>query len=152
MKKLLLAMFLFLGTLSVWAQQPQRQKKFDPKQFEADMEQYIVTEAGLTLGEAALFFPLFKEMMGKQRVLFGKMQTFRHIDMTDEEMCRKAIREMDECDIEIKELQKTYHLKFCNVLPASKVLRVIKAEEEFHRQQFKRMAGPPRDDKKHRRK
>ena len=43
-------------------------------------------------------------------------------------------------DIEIKRLQQAYHEKFLHILPASKVYRIIKAEDKFHRQQF-RMDG-----------
>ncbi len=148
MKKILLFCLLFIGTLNIVAQQ-QHKHKFDPKQFEADMEQYIVTEAALTPNEASAFFPLYKEMMGKQRTLFSKMHAYRHVDMTDEAACRKAIREMDEADVAIKELQQQYHQKFCKVLSPSKVLRVIKAEEKFHRQQFKRMTRPHKSEGKH---
>ena len=40
----------------------------------------------------------------------------------------------------MKKIQQEYHLKFCKVLSPGKVLAVIKAEEKFHRQAFKRMA------------
>ena len=40
-------------------------------------------------------------------------------------------------------IQQEYHLKFMNVLPANKVLRVIKAECRFHRQALKRAVGCP---------
>jgi len=43
-------------------------------QFEADLEQFVTTEAGLSPQEAAVFFPVYKEMQQKQRVLFGKMR------------------------------------------------------------------------------
>ncbi len=89
MKRIILVFVLVLGTLASFAQQPQRGKGgFDPKRFEADMEQFIVTEAGLTPGESAAFFPVFKEMMQKQRLLFSKMQKYRHVDMSDDEACR----------------------------------------------------------------
>ena len=47
---------------------------------------------------------------------------------------------MDKNDIEIKQLQQVYHAKFLTFLPAGKVMRVIKAENKFHRMAFKRMA------------
>ena len=40
----------------------------------------------------------------------------------------------------MKKLQQDYHNKFMKVLPASKVFRIIQAEENFHRQMFKRAA------------
>ena len=114
--------------------------KFDPRQFEADLEQFVTTEAGLSPQEAAVFFPVYKEMQQKQRVLFGKMRQYRHTDTRDDKACLEAIRACDEIDLQIKKLQQQYHARFCKVLPAGTVLRIIKAEEKFHRQAFRRMA------------
>lgn len=118
----------------------QGQRKFDPKRFDMEMQQFITVEAGLTPVEASRFFSLFREMQGEQRMLFEKMQAYRHIDTTDDKACLDAIKKMDDIDIEIKELQRSYHLKLCKVLPPGKVLRAIKADEKFHRRAFRRMA------------
>lgn len=119
--------------------------KFDPKRFEVEMQQFITQKAGLTPKEAALFFPLFNEMQCKQRVLFDKMRTYNFVDTSNDKACLKAIKEMDEIDVQLKEIQKEYHLKLCKVLSPSKVYKAIKADEEFHRQAFKRMMNrPPR--------
>ena len=57
MKKIVITLLLMVLTLSVSAQQQQR-PQFDPAKFDADLEQYITTEAALTPQEAAQFFPL----------------------------------------------------------------------------------------------
>lgn len=116
---------------------------FDPKRFEADLEQYITINAGLTPTEAARFFPVYREMMRRQRILFDEMRRFHFVDTHDEKACAKAIRRQDELDIEIKQLQQAYHGKFMYILPARKVLSIIKAEEKFHRQMFKKMRPKP---------
>ena len=121
------------------AQRPQKRPPFDPKRFEADLEQFITTHAVLTPAEAAKFFPVYRQMMKKQRMLFDEMRRFHHVNPKDNDACADAIRRQDELDIEIKQLQQEYHARFMIVLPASKVLSVIKAEEQFHRQMFKRM-------------
>jgi len=69
-----------------------------------------------------------------------KMRTYHHVDPKDDRASLQAIRAKDELDVQIKKLQQQYHLKFCKVLPAGTVLRIIKAEEKFHRQAFKRVA------------
>ena len=120
--------------------QAQERKKFSPEQFEAELQQFITTEAGLSVQEAARFFPVYWEMQSKQRVLFQKMRNYHFVDARDNEACMEAIIESDKIDLEIKELQQEYHLKFCRVLPASKVLQVIRAEGKFHRQAFRRAA------------
>ena len=136
---LLLACMLCVSSL---AQRPKR-PTFDPKRFEAELEQYIVVNAGLTPVEAARFFPVYREMMKRQRMLFDEMRRFHFVDTRDNKACANAIRRQDELDIEMKQLQQAYHGKFMYILPAGKVMSVIKAEEKFHRQMFKKMRPRP---------
>lgn len=112
---------------------------FDPKRFEAELEQYITIHASLTPQEASKFFPVYRQMMKKQRALFDEMRRLRMINPKDNEACEEAIRKQDELDIQIKQLQQEYHGRFLMMLPANKVLSIIKAEEKFHRQIFKKM-------------
>lgn len=142
MKKYLLIFIMLIGIVSMGFAHPggpRGQRKFDPKRFEIEMRQYISSKAGLTPKEAADFFPVFDEMQQKQRMLFDKMRQYRFVNTNDNNASLEAIKGMDEIDLQIKELQRQYHLKFCQVLPAGKVLQVIKADEEFHRLCFKRM-------------
>lgn len=134
----ILCFLLFSMTFSVtmWGQHP---RKFNPQQFEKELHQYIASEAGLTPGESAAFFPLFDEMQHKQRLLFDKIRIYMHTNTSDNKASLKAIQAMDNNDLEIKKLQKEYHLKFCKVLPAGKVLQILKADEKFHRRAFKKM-------------
>lgn len=134
----ILCLFLFSMTFSL-SISGQRPRKFDPQQFEKQLHQYIATEAGLTPGEAAAFFPLFDEMQRKQRLLFDKMRIYMHTNTDDNRASLKAIQAMDNNDLEIKKLQKEYHQKFCKVLPAGKVLQILKADDKFHRKAFKKM-------------
>lgn len=134
----ILCLFLFSMTFSLTIS-GQRPRKFDPQQFEKQLHQYIATEAGLTPGEAAAFFPLFDEMQRKQRLLFDKMRIYMHTNTDDNRASLKAIQAMDNNDLEIKKLQKEYHQKFCKVLPAGKVLQILKADDKFHRKAFMRM-------------
>lgn len=134
----ILCLFLFSMTFSLTIS-GQRPRKFDPQQFEKQLHQYIATEAGLTPGEAAAFFPLFDEMQRKQRLLFDKMRVYMHTNTDDNRASLKAIQAMDNNDLEIKKLQKEYHQKFCKVLPAGKVLQILKADDKFHRKAFMRM-------------
>ena len=52
---------------------------------------------------------------------------------TDEKACRKAVEKRDELELEQKRICQSYHVKFFEVLPASKVYDVIRAENRFHR-------------------
>lgn len=147
MKRILLlfVVMLFAATQLV-AQAPERKRqKFDPKVFEMKMEQYVSTAAGFTPSEASKFFPLYREMHRKLRVCFKEMRMYRHVDTNDDEASYKAIKRLDEIDLEMKELQQRYHEKFLKVVPAGKVMKVIKAEERFHRQAFKQVLEGPKN-------
>lgn len=136
MKKLILFILLLvsaLGTINATAP-----KGFDPARFEADLEQFITTEACLSPTEASAFFPLYREMRKKQFAYFSEDRRCRHVDTSDDKACAEAINRHDENDIAMKKLQQAYHKKFMKVLPASKVYLIMRAEEKFHRRLFMR--------------
>ena len=147
MKRILLPLVVMLFTaIQLVAQVPDRgRSKFDPKAFETKMEQYVSTAAGFTPTEASKFFPLYREMHRKLRGCFDEMRMYRHVDTNDDEASYKAIKRLDEIDLEMKELQQRYHAKLLKVVPAGKVMKVIKAEERFHRQAFKQVLEGPKN-------
>lgn len=130
---------LFVFGLSAANAQHKRRPHFDPKRFEAELEQFITINACLTPRDAAKFFPVYRQMMKRQRMIFDEMRRLHHIDTRNNATCANAIRRQDELDVEIKLLQQDYHSRFMLILPAGKVMSIIKAEEKFHRQMFKRM-------------
>lgn len=132
-------MILMLCTFGVANGQHRKRPPFNPAKFEADLEQFITVNACLSPSQAASFFPVYRQMMKKQRALFEEMRRLRMINPKDNEACEEAIRKQDELDIQIKQLQQEYHGRFLMMLPANKVLSIIKAEEKFHRQIFKKM-------------
>lgn len=132
-------MILMLCTFGVANGQHRKHPPFNPAKFEADLEQFITVNACLSPSQAASFFPVYRQMMKKQRALFDEMRRLRMINPKDNEACEEAIRKQDEQDIQIKQLQQEYHGKFLMMLPANKVLSIIKAEEKFHRQIFRKM-------------
>ena len=132
-------MILMLCTFGVANGQHRKRPPFNPAKFEADLEQFITVNACLSPSQAASFFPVYRQMMKKQRALFDEMRRLRMTNPKDNEACEEAIRKQDELDIQIKQLQQEYHGRFLMMLPASKVLSIIKAEEKFHRQIFRKM-------------
>ena len=132
-------MILMLCTFGVANGQHRKRPPFNPAKFEADLEQFITVNACLSPSQAASFFPVYRQMMKKQRALFDEMRRLRMINPKDNEACEEAIRKQDELDIQIKQLQQEYHGKFLMMLPANKVLSIIKAEEKFHRKIFRKM-------------
>ncbi len=135
MKKLIFILLMTIASLSVTYAQG---RPFDPAKFQADLERFITVEACLTPSEAAAFFPVYREMLRKQRALYDNMREGRHIKPDTEEAAKKAIAEMDRIEIEIKQLQANYHSRFLTIIPARKLYNVIKAEGKFHRMAMKR--------------
>ncbi|MBO4812077.1 MAG: hypothetical protein J5552_11035 [Prevotella sp.] len=109
------------------------QQRFSPEKFDADMQDFITKEANLTPQEASKFFPVYKEMQEKQRVLFMRQSQVARTKPADEQGCLKAIKESDDIDLELKNIQKTYHKRFLDLLPASKVYDILQAEQRFYR-------------------
>jgi hypothetical protein len=120
----------------------QEQPRFSPERFDAEIQQFIVQEAHLTPQESAKFFPVYKEMQRKQRAIYDRMRQMGKVKPQDEAGCQKAIQEHDNIEVELKRIQQTYHNKFLDILPASKVYDVIKAEDHFHRRMLKRWSRP----------
>ena len=143
MKKIIVLIISLVMTLGTMAQEHKDQpRKFSPEKFQADLEQFITKEACLTPQEAAKFFPVYKEMLGKQRVVFDRQRQMGWVKPANEKDCEKAIRQRDEYDLELKRIQQTYHNKFLSILPASKLYDVIIAEDRFHRQMLRGWSHP----------
>ena len=145
MRKLLFSTVIMI--MVVLGASAEEQQKFSPEKFQADLEQYITTEAGLTNEEAAKFFPLYREMQQKQRVVYNKIHELFKLPH-DEASCKRAIQRRDQLEIELKRIAQTYHNKFLRVIPASKVIGTIVAEDKFHRRAFRKFGQRNRDSKK----
>ena len=135
MKKIVVSVVLML--MVILGANAEEQQKFSPEKFQADLEQFITTEAGLTNEEAAKFFPLYREMQQKQRVVYNKIHELFKLPH-DEASCKRAIQRRDQLEIELKQIAQTYHNKFLRVIPASKVIGTIVAEDKFHRRAFRK--------------
>lgn len=131
---LLMSVLAICGLCQILARDPQ---KFSPEKFQSDMEQYIAQEACLTAEEATQFFPLLREMHKKQRDVYDQMKKECSIKPVDAKECKKVVQKRDLYELELKNIQQTYHNKFFTVLSPSKVYDVIKAEDRFHRKAFK---------------
>ena len=146
MKKILISMMcLLLGVVA----QAQEVRKFSPEKFQAEMEQFITKEAGLTAEEAAKFFPLYREMLQKQRAIFEKVRKEGFTKPVDDATCRKLVERRDACELEQKKIQQTYHQKFFSVISPSKVFDVLIAEERFHRRAFRNWGQGNRQNREH---
>ena len=146
MKKILISMMLLLSGVMTQAQEA---RKFSPEKFQAEMEQFITKEAGLTTEEAAKFFPLFREMQQKQRAIFEKVRKEGFTKPVDDAACRKLVERRDANELEQKKIQQLYHQKFFSVISPSKVFDVLIAEERFHRRAFRNWGQGNRQNREH---
>ena len=139
MKRLSLLLLIFVLTLGAYAQGQVQQ--FDPAKFDAEQQQFITKAANLTEQEAARFFPLFREMQKKQRAIYERQRKLGFVKPADEKGCAQSIREHDQIDLELKQIQQTYHNKFLRVIPASKLYDVLQAEDRFFRMKLRAWGG-----------
>jgi len=132
MKRIYICLVAMLMVIGVDAQDKNPQQRFSPEKFDAALQEFITQEAHLTPQEAAAFFPIYNEMLQKQRVLFNRQRENAKNKPQGEEACRKAIEESDQIDVELKRIQQEYHKRFFEILPASKVYDILMAELRFH--------------------
>ena len=96
MKKSLLTLLIALATTTMVAQPSH---KFDPEQFQAELEQFITTEASLSPTESATFFPVYRELRKKQRNIFVLIKRYKHANPTDNKAAAEAIRKQDKLEV-----------------------------------------------------
>ena len=116
MKKILC--IILMAVMALAASAEQEEKKFDPQQFRRDQE-------------AAAFFPLFRELQGKQRALFAQQRKLERERPCSDKEAAKQIAEMDDVEMQMAKLRNLYHNKFCRAIPAMKVKQCLRAEERF---------------------
>lgn len=119
---------------------PNRSGQFSPTEYWNQQKAFFTERAGLTEDEANAFFPLYNELQQKKRELNRETRRIMRQEggtATSEEQSLKAIDAIAETNIKIAELEKEYLQKFKQVLPASKILKVQSAEEQFNSQILK---------------
>lgn len=137
MKRIITTVLLILMMSITIQAQDKQGARFSPEKFETDLQAFIIKEAGLTQQEAAAFTPLYKDMRKEQLKLFERMRKLSIDKPQDDKGCKDFIRERDAIEFEQKRVQQTYHKKFLQVLPASKVYDLIKAEDRFYRRMMR---------------
>ena len=120
---------------------PNRSGQFSPTEYWQQQKKFFTEKASLTEDEANAFFPLYNELQQKKREINREIR--RNMMLSEggaeltEEQSLKAIDAKAEANIRIAELEKEYLKKFKEVLPASKILKVQNAEEQFNSQILK---------------
>jgi hypothetical protein len=119
---------------------PNHSGQFSAAEYWKQQKAFFTEKAGLTEEESNAFFPLYNELQQKKRELSRETRRFMReaaAQGASEEQSLKAIEAQAEANIKIAELEKEYLKKFKEVLPASKILKVQNAEEQFNSQILK---------------
>lgn len=141
---------LFLLSIPTFAQQEMNEKK---EQIRTLKVGFITNELSLTTDEAAKFWPIYNAFDDKQFELrHQKMKAFkaRMDDETLDKMTEKEainlLAQMESTENELFQLRKKFISNLRSILPATKIIKLKKAEDDFNRkllQQY-RNKGPRR--------
>lgn len=97
---------------------------------------YITSELDLTPDEAAKFWPLYNDFEEKQREIRQEkiknyMDRSQSSDKLTEKEATTLINQMETAEDELHQLRKKFITNLKVVLPATKILKLKKAEDEF---------------------
>ncbi|MEC4005657.1 sensor of ECF-type sigma factor [Flavobacterium sp. SUN052] len=135
----LLTIALFFISITSFAQDGLVKERFKEKkeQIKALKVAFITSELDLTPDEAAKFWPLFNAFEDKQQeIRKQKMKAFMDrsdngVDKLTEKEATALLTQMENTEEELYQLKKKFVSSLKGVLPAKKILKLKKAEEEF---------------------
>jgi Spy/CpxP family protein refolding chaperone len=135
--KFITVILLFLS-ITTFAQGGKLREKFQQKkdQVKAMKIAFITSELNLTPDEAAKFWPLFNEFEEKQKAIRqDKIKNYIDRSQGSEKLTEKEalnlLTQMETAEEELHQLRKKFVANLKGVLPATKILKLKKAEEEF---------------------
>jgi Spy/CpxP family protein refolding chaperone len=131
---------LFITSLTSFAQDGPLRERFKQKkeQVKSLKVAFITNELDLTPDEAAKFWPLYNAFEDKQQeIRKQKMKAFmdrkddNSFDKLSEKEAATMLSQMESTEEELYQLKKKFIANLKGVLPATKILKLKKAEEEF---------------------
>lgn len=133
-----LFLLLFLVSSFSFAQPGKLRERMQQKkeQVKSMKIAYITSELNLTPDEAAKFWPLFNEFEEKQRdIRQDKIKNYIDRSQNSEKLSEKEastlLNQMETAEEELHQLRKKFVANLKTVLPATKILKLKKAEDEF---------------------
>jgi hypothetical protein len=123
--------------------QKQQPPRFSPQMFREHIHAYITQAAGMSVVEAARFFPLYDEMHQKQREINDKIGALvRNCEnrLNSDAQYARLISQIDQLKLQSQKIESLYHKKMLKAVSAKTVFKAMKAEKGFHRQMLKNMA------------
>lgn len=133
----IITLLIFFISASSFAQVTGKFKE-KKEQIKALKVSFITTELNLTPDEAAKFWPLYNAFEDKQHdIRKSKLKNFMDrneddsIDKLSEKEATSILTQLESTDEELYQLKKKFIVNLKNILPATKILKLKKAEEEF---------------------
>jgi hypothetical protein len=134
----LLSAILFLCVASTFAQGGRFKQKME--QVKSLKVAFITNELDLTSDEAAKFWPLYNAFEDKQRDLrkqkigaFIDRRDNNELDKMSEKDASAMLAQMEDNEEQMYQLRKKFVIGLKGVLPAVKIIKLKKAEEDFNR-------------------
>ena len=143
MKKTIVYLLMFMCSMTSWAQgAPQKgQPRFDPQKFQQMVEESLTKTAGLTPEEARAFFPPYNEMRAKQREMGKQINDLKKNVKDDPKAYAETIKKINQLKVDMAEIEQSFYQRILKVVPADKVFKIIKAEDDFYRHMVQRQRG-----------
>ncbi|MDR6760238.1 Spy/CpxP family protein refolding chaperone [Flavobacterium sp. 2755] len=140
--KNILALLLFLVTFSFYAQNDKTDEKRE--KIKAFKVSFLTTELELTPTEAEKFWPIYNAYDDKQFELrHDKMKTYLkkldddNINSISEKEATTLLSQIECTDKELYLLREKFMTNLKKVLPAKKILKLKKSEDDFNRKLLK---------------
>ena len=147
--KNILALLLFLVTFSFYAQSDKIDEKRE--KIKAFKVSFLTTELELTPTEAEKFWPIYNAYDDKQFELrHDKMKTYLkkldddNLNSISEKEAVVLLSQIETTDKELYLLREKFMTNIKKVLPAKKILKLKKSEDDFNRKllkQYREKAG-----------
>jgi hypothetical protein len=131
----------------------QEEKGYEKKKenIEAQKVAYITTQLNLTADEAKVFWPVYNEYSTKAEALrkeFRSANKNNSADSLSDAKAKERITAQLKMEQDLLDLKKEYSAKFLAVLPATKVLKLQKAEMDFKKVLLKMLKDAPKKQQK----
>jgi len=151
-KNILLLGVLFLSTIGLMAQRYGNFNENGEKYYSQKIA-FITDAMDLSPEEAAAFWPLYNDFESKKKDLLGSIGSYRmeiigrFNELTDDE-AREALEVFHSHMKDMNALTIEYQIKYLEVVPAKKVLLLLKAEKDFRRSMLKRLGNRKRGERR----
>lgn len=144
MKRLSVIVIALFGLmLSAWSSEGVCQQ-LTKEEFRAKQQAFLTEKAGLTVEEAAKFFPLYFELQDRKQKLNDnawKLLRQGKNENTTESQYGEILDGVYDARVASSELERSYMKKFQKILSNKKIYLIQRAEMRFHRELLKGMHG-----------